>query len=115
MPLGQTSLHVAASWGLYSTAEWLIIELSENVHSQRSIDNATPLHLALRSGNDGIARMLIEYGTDPTAQSNDGVTPLHLASGSGNVDIARMLIERGADPTAQSNDGTTQLHPASLS
>src|SRR5258708_36528963 len=112
MPLGQTSLHVAASWGLYSTAEWLIIELSENVHSQRSIDNATPLHLALRSGNDGIARMLIEYGTDPTAQSNDGGTPLHLAAGAGNVDIARMLIERDADPTAQSNDGRTTEHLA---
>src|SRR5258708_40369805 len=113
MPLGQTSLHVAASWGLYSTAEWLIIELSENVHSQRSIDNATPLHLALRSGNDGIARMLIEYGTDPTAQSKDGETPLHRASEWEQMGVARVLIEDVGGRRAQSNEGKTPLHRAS--
>src|SRR5229473_3256243 len=115
LPLSQTSLHVAASWGLYSTVEWLIIELLENVHSQRSTDNATPLHLASQSGKVDVARMLIERGADPTAQSKDGETALHLASRRGNADLARMLIERGADLTAQSKYGVTALHLASQS
>ena len=110
LPLSQTSLHVAASWGLYSTVEWLIIELLENVHSQRSTDNATPLHLASQSGKVDVARMLIERGADLTAQSKDGETALHLASRTGKVDIAHMLIERGVDPTAQNKDGQTPLH-----
>jgi ankyrin repeat protein len=113
LPLGQTSLHFAVSWGLYSTVEWLIDELSENVDSQRSTDNATPLHLASESGNVDVVRMLIERGADPTAQSKDGWTVLHHALGSGNVDVVRMLIEHGADPTAQSKDGWTVLHHAS--
>jgi ankyrin repeat protein len=112
LPLRQTSLHCAAFWGLYSTLKWLIIELSENVHSQRSTDNATPLHLASRSGNVDIASMLIECGADLTAQSKGGRTVLHLASLSGSVDIARMLIERGADPTAQSEGQQTALRLA---
>src|SRR5258707_4405954 len=113
LPLRQTSLHFAASWGLYSTVEWLIIELSENVRSQRSTDNATPLHLASQSGNVDIARMLIERGADPTVQSRDGETALHLALREGNVDTARMLIERGVDPTVQNKDEETALHLAS--
>src|SRR5713226_7266094 len=115
LPPCQTSLHFTASWGLYSTVEWLIIELSENVRSQRSIDNATPLHLASRSGYVDIARMLIECGANPTAQMKDGETALHLVSQSGKVDVARMLLERGADLTAQSKDGETALHVASRS
>jgi ankyrin repeat protein len=52
-PLGlhQTFLHYAASWGLHSIVEWLIIELSQNVCSQRSTDDATPLHLASNNGH----------------------------------------------------------------
>src|SRR5258708_5839116 len=114
-PLGlpQTFLHYAASWGLHSMVEWLIIELSQNVCSQRSTDNATPLHLASNNGHMRAACKLIEYGADMTAQNKDGETALHLASQEGNVDLARMLIEHGADVTSQNKDGETALHLAS--
>jgi len=111
-PLGllQTSLHYAASWGLHSIVEWLIIELSQNVCSQRSTDNATPLHLASKNGHMKAACKLIEYGADVTAQNKNGETALYLASQRGNVDLARMLIECGADVTAQNKDRQTALH-----
>ena len=113
LPLPQTSLHYAASWGLHPVVDFLVIERSQDVCSRDPTDNATPLHLASRNGHVEAACKLIERGGDLTAQNNDGETPLHLASKEGEVDIARILIERGADVAAQSNYGWTPLHLAS--
>jgi len=112
LPLHQTSLHYAASWGLHPVAEFLIIEHSQGVCSRDSPQNATPLHLASRNGHVKVACKLIERGADLTAQNNNGRTPLHLASQMGHVDLARMLIERGADLTVQDSYGLTPLHLA---
>ena len=112
LQLPRTSLHYAAFWGLHYIVEFLIIEYSQNVCSQNSADNATPLHLASRNGHVKAARKLIERGADLTAQDEEGNTPLHLAS-YGEVDVARMLIERGADLTAKDKEGKTPLHLAS--
>ena len=111
-PLPRTSLHYAASWGLYPIVEFLIIEHSQDVCSRDSIDNATPLHLASRNGHLKAACKLIEHGADATAQNNDGETPLHLALQRRKADVARMLIERGADLTARNNDWETPLYLA---
>ena len=110
LPLPQTSLHYAASWGLHAAVEFLIIEHSQNVCSQDSTDKSTPLHLASKNGHVKAACKLIERKADPTAKNDDGDTPLHLASESGQVDVARVLIEHNADVTAQSNAGETPLH-----
>ena len=107
-----TFLHYAASWGLHSVVEFLIIEHSQDVSSRYFADNVTPLHLASQNGHVEAACKLIEYGAGLTAQTNDGSTPLHLALGKGQVNVARMLIERGADLTVQSEDGSTPLHLA---
>ena len=112
LPLPQTSMHYAASWGLHPVVEFLIIEHSQDVCSRDSTDNATPLHLASRNGHVKAACKLIEHGADAAAQDKAGEAPLHLASRRGEVDVACMLIERGADPTAQNNKGETPLHLA---
>ena len=109
-PLPGTSLHYAASWGLHSVIEFLIIERLQDVCSRDSTDNATPLHFASHNGHAKASRKLIECGADVTARNSYGLTPLHLASRMGQVDVARMLIERGADVTAQDNEGRTPLH-----
>jgi hypothetical protein len=113
LPLFQTSLHYAASWGLHSIIESLIIEHSQDVRSRDSTGNATPLHLASQNGHMKAACKLIERGADLAAQNNSGETPLHVASRMGQVDVARMLIEGGADLAAQNNYGKTPLHVAS--
>ncbi len=109
----QSPLHFAASWGLHSIVEFLVTEHSQDVHSRRPFDVATPLHLASENGHEKAAGKLIECGADVTAQDKYGSTPLHLASQSGQVDVARILIEAGADVTAQKNSGETPLHLAS--
>jgi ankyrin repeat protein len=115
LPLPRTPLHYAASWGLHSAIDFLIIEHSQDVCSRdsESTDNVTPLHLASRNGHVKAACKLIECGADLTARNNDEWAPLHLASKWGQVDVARILIERGADVTAQNNDGWAPLHLAS--
>ena len=60
--------------------------------------------------------MLVEHGTDVTAQSDGGMKPLHITSAtsqSGQIGIARMFMARAADATAQYRDHWTLLNPAS--
>src|SRR6202789_4362145 len=112
LPLPQTSLHYAASWGLHLIVEFLITEHSQDVCSRDSTDNATPLHLASRNGYVKAACKLVERGADLAAQDKDGETPLHLALQMGQVDVAHMLIESGADLAAQNRVRQTPLHIA---
>jgi ankyrin repeat protein len=113
LPLCQTSLHYAASWGLHPIVGFLIIELSQHVSSRRTTDDATPLHLALRNGHVKAACRLVEWGADLTARNKSGETPLSFALSSHEVGAARMLIKYGADVTTQDNDGWTPLHHTS--
>jgi len=46
-----TFLHYAALWGLRSIVKFLVIEHSQNVHSQDFTDDVTPLQLASRNGH----------------------------------------------------------------
>jgi hypothetical protein len=64
LPLPQTSLYYAASWGLHPVVEFLIIEHSQDVCSRDSTDSATSLHLASRNGHVKAACKLIGHGAD---------------------------------------------------
>jgi hypothetical protein len=64
----------------------------------------TPLHVATDwpgyfPDAPAAARLLIEAGADPNAQSSGRApeTPLHWAASSDDVDVAEVLIEAGAD------------------
>ena len=110
LPPPRSHLHYAASWGLHSIVDFLVIGHLQDVHSQSLMDKATPLHLASRYGHIKVARFLLECGADLTAQNKDWETPLHVASRDGQVEVAHLLIERGADVSAQDKDGKTPLH-----
>lgn len=71
-----------------------------------------PLHVTARSGNIGIARLLLEYGGDINVLSQDGNedTPLHLSVLNGNLQMTDFLLENGADPNIANSFGNTPLH-----
>jgi ankyrin repeat protein len=54
-----------------------------------------PIRRGVIRGHVELARILLEYGADATAQAKDGSTPLHLASTEGHGEVARILLERG--------------------
>ena len=110
LPLTGTPLHYAALWGLRTIVEFLVIEYSQDVHSQRFTNMVTPLHLASIWGHVEVARSLREYGADVTAQDKDGWNPLHLALSGGHVELTRMFTEHGARQIAQGKDKWTPLH-----
>jgi ankyrin repeat protein len=110
-----TFLHYAALWGLRSIVKFLVIEHSQNVHSQDFTDDVTPLQLASRNGHVEVVCFLLEHGADVTARDKTGLTPLHHASNNGQIEVIRILIKHGADVGAQNGNGQTPLHNASLS
>ena len=134
LPLPQTSLHYAASWGLHSVVEFLITRHSQDVSSQDSTDYATPLHLASQMGQVDVARMFIERSADMTVQNRDGKvavaelllgcgaevdardkmerTPLHFAAQQGHLELVRLLLEHHADVLAVDHEDHTFLDVA---
>ena len=52
----------------------------------------TALHVAARTGNSEIVRLLLKQGADPLAQSNTGAAALHEAARVGSVGAARILV-----------------------
>ena len=105
-----TPLHYAAFCGLHDIVKVLATEYPKGVNSQSFDDASTPLHLTSRKGHVDVARMLVERGTDVSAQAEHGRTPLHWALRDGHVGVARMLVGRGAEVSAQAEDGRTPLH-----
>ena len=76
-----------------------------------TIHGTTLLHLASRTSNLQLIRLLILEGGDVNAQDEDGETPLHCAMArEGNYDVARLLIENGADLANNTVDESTPLH-----
>jgi len=73
-------------------------------------DDLADLSLAIRQGNRGAARALVEKNP-ALAKTADGsgVTPLHIAATVGRVDIVTYLLDRGADIEARTAEGQTPL------
>lgn len=75
---GETPLHVACRVQSRETVEMLLLaRANPNVASVSK--SQTPLHYALTSGNAEIARLLLAYQADLTAQDREGNTPVHCA------------------------------------
>ena len=79
-------------------------------------DGEMPLQLAVRKGDVGIARLLLENGADVNAQDRTGRTPLHewaVCPDQGD-ELLRALVTHGGDPEAKDRAGNTPLHTAVL-
>ena len=67
--------------------------------ASRETMKLTPLASALATGQNEIARTLIDHGANVNAKGENDVTPLHTAAARGNIDAATLLLEHGADIT----------------
>ena len=60
----------------------------------------TPLHITARYSCEAVAKLLLEHGADPNAESEWG-TPLTVAVTYNNISVALTLIKGGSTVTTQ--------------
>ena len=65
--------------------------------NKRTIEGATPLHIAAEGGHNDIVEYLLEIGADINSKTNGGDTPIMWAAGRNRPATVKFLVERGAD------------------
>jgi len=104
---GFTPLGLATHFGNEEVVRFLLAQGADpNIQSQNGY-NVYPLHAAIGSGFDSIAKMLIEAGAEVNVVQALRTTPLHLASQNGNIDLIILLLENGAQVEVKNDMGKT--------
>jgi ankyrin repeat protein len=112
-PKRTSLLHVASHYGLLSTAEALLVQLSTKVDWDLNDDiGFTPLHHAVASGHVDVTRKLLEHGAMVNNVNMENRTPLLLALKSGHENVVRLLLENGANVNVMDDRGMTPLQHA---
>ena len=89
-----TALHYAA---FFDGPEATRLLLERGADANAFADNELgvhPLNSAAAAGRTDVARVLLEHGADPTAETKGGFTPLDAAKANGDAELVELL--RGA-------------------
>lgn len=95
---GQTRLHMIKEKTPASIVQ-LLVEAKIPLDTPDK-DGYTPLAIAIREGNESVARYLIEHGANINAFSPSFGSIIHLAVTKGVVSFVKLLIDSGADREA---------------
>ena len=79
-----------------------------------SIEETTPLCIAISKGEFELVKKFVEYGIDINEESN-GMTPLMMAARYNKVEIINFLISKGANFKTKDENGLTALRHAERS
>lgn len=104
-----SQIHSASQEGEIMTVQRLLQADPELVNSTDS-DGSTPLHLAVYSGQEDVAKFLLAHGSNTDGTTNAGWTPLIVASGRGHNGLVQLLLSKGANVNAKDNNSWTALH-----
>ncbi len=115
---GDSLLHFAAAYAHRESLVLLMIATGLNLNSQDS-QGCTPLHYAIKYGNQEAVKILIFVGVKVNIADNEGRTPLHYyflspslpnhIDTETNFSNAKILLEAGADFAVKDNYGQTPL------
>ena len=75
----------------------------------KDMDGKSPLHVAAKIGNTGVAHALLVHDALVQTTDNFGVTPLHIAATN---EVAMLFVRSGAHVTARDVNGKGPLHYA---
>lgn len=104
---GFTPLGLATHFGNEDVVRYLLAKHADpNIQSQNGY-NVYPLHTAISSNFDGIAKMLLEAGAEVNVLQASRTSPLHLAAQNGNIDLIILLLESGARVEIKNDMGKT--------
>lgn len=110
---GFTPLGLASYFGNEDVTRLLLLKGADPNLSSRNGYNVYPIHSAVASNHDMIAKMLLEAGADINVVQMSGATPLHSAAHNGNIELLIVLLEAGANVAAKTEDGKTAADKAS--
>lgn len=82
-----------------------------DIINTKSKEGYSPLTLSCYSGNNEVAKYLIEHVKNINSKSSYG-TPLMAAVVKNNKELTDLLIKKNVDVNATDNNGTTALHYA---
>jgi uncharacterized protein len=106
---GFQPLGLAAYFGHFESAEYLVKAGAPVNSPSRNELRATPLQSAAAAGHAKIVEMLLKYRADSNAREQGGYTPLHAAAQNGDQATIRALLYGGADLTLRGDDGKAPL------
>lgn len=98
----------AAAYGLNTMADMLLY-YDADVNLRSSADSSTALQIAVITGNQEIAEMLVQRGADVNAQDVLGFTPLMIAAQANDTAMIRFLMSKGADLSTKTIAGYDAL------
>ncbi|XP_053702031.1 ankyrin repeat and SOCS box protein 2b isoform X1 [Synchiropus splendidus] len=108
---GWILLHDAAFCGQSECLKSLLAAQPSSV-DKRTLQEQTPLLLAVSCGHLSCARVLLEAGADPDISNKNKETPLYKACASENADMVDLLLSFGASVNQRCCQGWTALHEA---
>lgn len=106
---GATPLHVAHNVEIVN-----LLLAAHAILRPRDWMGDTPLHYAARTGNQNVARCLLERGHPVDIRNRDGSCPMHTATLHGQLPLLQLLIAADDHDAVDKldGDGNTALHLA---
>ena len=111
-PTGLSALHFAAFSGDAAVTTLLLDHGAAIDARARNRFLNTPLQVALLTGSEATARVLLERGADPLVRQESGFAPIHEAALLGRRDLVDLLLDKGADINSRANDGRNAVSEA---
>lgn len=94
--LGNTPLHVAASWNLNDSHYDVMATLIpgyENIDI-KNLEGKTPFHVVLMKSNKRVVQLFLDSGASPIEPDSTGRCPLLLGALKGDVEVLRLILDK---------------------